>query len=129
MFRYLISAVFAAAILFVPARSLAQTATPQPAAAAKAAAKLTLPNREGTIKFLAIGDTGTGSKAQYELADVIAEYRKVFPFDFAIMMGDNMYGGEKPEDFKTKFEDAYKSLTDAGVRFYASLGNHDESTR
>ena len=30
------------------------------------------------------------------------------------------------QDFKQKFEDPYKPLMDAGVKFYASLGNHDD---
>ena len=29
-------------------------------------------------------------------------------------------------DFQTKFEEPYKALLSAGVKFYASLGNHDE---
>ncbi|HVF47915.1 MAG TPA: metallophosphoesterase [Pyrinomonadaceae bacterium] len=90
---------------------------------------LVLPNAEGSVKFLAIGDTGTGSKQQHELAAVMQEYRKVFPYEFVIMVGDNMYGGEKAADFKTKFEDVYKPLLDQGVKFYASLGNHDESNQ
>jgi hypothetical protein len=43
------------------------------------------------------------------------------------MMGDNIYGGKSPADFKRKFEDPYQPLTDAGVKFYACLGNHDET--
>ena len=43
-----------------------------------------------------------------------------------ITVGDNLYGGERPQDFKQKFEDPYKPLLDAGVKFYASLGNHDD---
>ena len=42
------------------------------------------------------------------------------------MLGDNMYGGQKPQDFVKKFELPYKPLLDAGVKFYASLGNHDD---
>jgi len=52
--------------------------------------------------------------------------RARFPFDFAIMLGDNMYGGERPRDFEAKFERPYKPLLDAGVQFYAALGNHDD---
>lgn len=89
--------------------------------------KLTLPMQPNSLKFLAIGDTGTGSKEQGELAQVMREYLDIFPYQFAIMVGDNMYGGEKPEDFKKKFEDVYKPITDRGVKFYAALGNHDES--
>jgi 3',5'-cyclic AMP phosphodiesterase CpdA len=42
------------------------------------------------------------------------------------MLGDNIYGGHRPEDFKKKFEMPYQALLDAGVKFYASLGNHDD---
>jgi hypothetical protein len=42
------------------------------------------------------------------------------------MLGDNIYGGQGAEDFKSKFEVPYKPLLDAGVKFYAALGNHDD---
>ena len=48
-----------------------------------------------------------------------------FPFDLVIMLGDNMYGGQKPADFVRKFEKPYAALLAAGVKFRASLGNHD----
>ena len=41
------------------------------------------------------------------------------------MMGDNLYGGDAPKDYQKAFEVPYKPLLDAGVKFYASLGNHD----
>ena len=41
------------------------------------------------------------------------------------MVGDNIYGSERPQDFVKKFEAPYRPLLDAGVKFYASLGNHD----
>ena len=88
--------------------------------------RLTLPNKEGSLRFAAIGDTGTGSAKQRDVGMVMAQYRAVFPFDFVLMMGDNMYGGESARDFKEKFEDPYKELLDAKVKFYASLGNHDQ---
>jgi 3',5'-cyclic AMP phosphodiesterase CpdA len=47
-------------------------------------------------------------------------------FDTVVMMGDNIYGGHKPDDFARKFEEPYKPLLDAGVKFYATLGNHDD---
>jgi predicted phosphodiesterase len=43
-----------------------------------------------------------------------------------IMLGDNLYGSERPQDFVKKFEAPYKILLDAKVAFYASLGNHDD---
>jgi hypothetical protein len=52
-------------------------------------------------------------------------YRQVVGFTFVIMLGDNIYGGDHPQDFVRKFEQPYKPLLDVGVKFYASLGNHD----
>jgi predicted phosphodiesterase len=75
---------------------------------------------------MAIGDMGTGEKPQYELAGKMVEYRQKFPFEFAIMLGDNLYGGDSPADYERKFEQPYKPLIEAGVRFYATLGNHDK---
>jgi len=48
-----------------------------------------------------------------------------FKFDRAIMVGDNIYGGQSASDLDQKFAQPYKALTGAGVKFYASLGNHD----
>jgi hypothetical protein len=42
------------------------------------------------------------------------------------MVGDNMYGAERPQDFVRKFELPYKPMLDAKVQFFASLGNHDD---
>jgi hypothetical protein len=99
------------------------------AAAAGAPVKLTLPVKDGSVRFMVVGDTGTGTAQQKELANMMLRYRSVFPFEFALLMGDNMYGGEKAADFKKKFEDMYKPLLDDKVKFYASLGNHDESNQ
>lgn len=87
---------------------------------------ITLPNRDDTVKFAAIGDTGSGNRGQYETGERMAEAHARFPFEFVIMLGDNMYGRQRPDDFVTKFELPYKKLLDAGVKFYAALGNHDE---
>ena len=42
------------------------------------------------------------------------------------MMGDNIYGRDDPRDYRQKFEEPYRALLDAGVKFYAALGNHDD---
>src|SRR5262245_33899748 len=86
---------------------------------------LTVPNRGDSVKFAVFGDFGTGSKEQYELAEVMKRVHDQYPFELVILVGDNLYGSERPQDFKKKFEDPYKPLIDAGVKFYASLGNHD----
>jgi hypothetical protein len=88
-------------------------------------AAVALPNRAGSFKFLVFGDFGTGAPSQYELAAQMAKLRERFAYDTAVLVGDNLYGSERPQDFKKKFEIPYKPLIDAGVKFYASLGNHD----
>ncbi|MQA30609.1 MAG: metallophosphoesterase [Luteitalea sp.] len=94
--------------------------------AAQAPIRIALPNLADSVKFVAIGDNGTGEKAQYEIGALMAQARELFPYDFVIMLGDNMYGSQRPSDFVKKFEAPYKTLLDAGVKFYAALGNHDK---
>jgi len=84
-----------------------------------------LPNRPDSVKFAAIGDNGTGDRPQYEVADQMTKLQSTFPFDLVIMLGDNMYGGQKPADFVKKFEEPYRTLLGRRVKFQASLGNHD----
>ncbi len=96
------------------------------APAARPAPTSTLPKDKDSVKFLVIGDTGTGDTYQQQVAQRIAEAYKGFPFEFAIMLGDNLYGSEGPSAYVSKFERPYKPLLDAGVKFYAALGNHDE---
>jgi 3',5'-cyclic AMP phosphodiesterase CpdA len=84
-----------------------------------------LPARPDSLKFAAIGDNGTGDRPQYDVGQRMATERMRFPFELVIMLGDNMYGRQQPEDFVTKFERPYAALLSAGVVFYASLGNHD----
>ncbi len=56
---------------------------------------------------------------------MMARVHEVFPFELVALVGDNIYGSERPQDYRKKFEIPYKALLDAGVKFYASLGNHD----
>jgi predicted phosphodiesterase len=84
-----------------------------------------LPNRPNSVKFAAIGDNGTGEQPQRDVANQMVKSRAAFSFDLVIMLGDNMYGGQSPRDFVNKFELPYAALLKAGVRFQASLGNHD----
>jgi hypothetical protein len=86
---------------------------------------LTLPNKADSLKFAVLGDFGTGSKEQYQLAAQMKRVHDQFPYELVILVGDNLYGSERPQDFLKKFETPYKPLLDAGVKFYASLGNHD----
>ena len=88
---------------------------------------LALPARSDSIKFAVIGDSGRGSKPQYDIAAQMAAYRERFPVTFVLMNGDNIYEGPASrEDYREKFERPYQPLLDAGVTFHAVLGNHDD---
>lgn len=99
-----------------PAQAQADATVPQ----------VKLPLKPNSIRFAVIGDSGTGGRDQYEIAEQMENFRPKVNFDFVIMLGDNIYGGHSPKDFENKFERPYKPLLDAGVKFYASLGNHDD---
>ncbi len=88
------------------------------------AQELTLPNK-GEVKFAVIGDMGTASRAQREVGQQMALFHKKFPFTFVITVGDNIIGADSAADFKAKFEGPYAELLSSGVKFYATLGNHD----
>jgi len=100
-------------------------ATPGQKPVAPAAAETTMPNKADSLKFAILGDFGTGGRGQLETAAEMARVYARFPFEFVITVGDNIYGADRPQDFRAKVEQPYKPLIDAGVKFYASLGNHD----
>lgn len=92
------------------------------------AVDLALPNRTDSVKFAVIGDFGTGDASEYQVAAQMAAFRGRFPFDFVITTGDNIIGGQdRPADFAEKFEQPFRALLNARVRFYATLGNHDKA--
>lgn len=90
---------------------------------------LRLPLKDGSVRFAVIGDTGTGDKNQLAVAKQLLAYRARFPYELVLMMGDNLYGSDSPKDYEKKFAQPYKPILDAGVKFYASLGNHDDPSQ
>jgi len=103
--------------------SLQASAPPQATASGP---EVKLPLESKSVRFAVIGDSGTGEREPYDVAKEMKTYRQKVGFDFVIMLGDNIYGGHRSKDFAEKFEQPYKPLLDAGVKFYASLGNHDD---
>jgi len=98
-------------------------------AASNETLQVSLPIKEGSVRFAIIGDTGSGTDKQQQIADMMVRYKKAFPFEFVLMMGDNLYGGESAKDYDKKFESVYKVLLDAKLKFYATLGNHDDANQ
>jgi len=113
--------VIAFVLLFTAAGTFAPAQNVGPAAGTLEA----LPVRPDSLKFAVIGDNGTGDKPEYDVGQRMAAMHMRFPFDTVLMLGDNMYGRQEPEDFVSKFERPYAALLSAGVLFYATLGNHD----
>jgi hypothetical protein len=108
-----------------PSASSQATALPKPGVGTD----VILPNRDGSVKFAVIGDSGTGGSSQEQVAKRMLDARERFKYEFVLMNGDNIYGSETPADFQSKFERPYKPLLEAGVKFYASLGNHDDANQ
>lgn len=96
---------------------------------APAGPTIILPNKDDSVRFAVIGDVGTGAQPQRQLAEVLVRAHALFPFEFALLLGDNLYGSEGAEDYVAKFEQPYKPLIDAKLKFYGSLGNHDNSNQ
>lgn len=80
------------------------------------------------LRFAVIGDTGTGDRFQLAVAkQMVAEYERD-PYPMVLMLGDNCYGGKFLGREKLVFETPYAKLIDDGVKFFATLGNHDQKS-
>lgn len=79
-----------------------------------------------TVRFIAMGDTGTGSNDQLKVGNTIAALCKARGCDFVTLLGDNIYdsGASSVDDpiWQTHFETPYAAIN---LDFYAVLGNHD----
>jgi predicted MPP superfamily phosphohydrolase len=128
--RLALAAVCAMGLACATTRQDAPPAVPSGVAVAAppqgSASAIGLPNRSDSLKFLVFGDFGTGGRRQYELGAQMASLYERFKFELVALVGDNLYGSQRPQDYRSKFELPYKPLLDAGVKFYASLGNHDQ---
>ena len=109
----------------VDSKAGAVAVTAPPSSAANGL-NLKLPLKNGSVRWAVIGDNGTGDRAEEAVASQMQRYWQAVKFSFVTMDGDNIYGGHSPSDFQRKFEEPYKPLLDEGVKFYASLGNHDD---
>jgi predicted phosphodiesterase len=96
---------------------------------ASGTADFAFPLQANSVRLAVIGDMGTAEQPQIEVAQQMVKSRAVFPFEFVITVGDNIYTGSLPSDFEKAFAVPYKPLLDAGVQFYATLGNHDTTNQ
>lgn len=109
------------------------TSTPLPAPAPAAAAPA--PTATGgepaapatpPVRFVAMGDTGTGENGQIKIGNAIAAKCAKDGCDFVQLLGDNLYpsGAASTTDpiWQERFEIPYAAVN---LPFYVVLGNHD----
>lgn len=84
------------------------------------------PRSGGLLRFLAVGDVGTGDENQARVAATIRRLCREQAYDFVLMLGDTFYetGLRSPDDpkFQRLFEDHYGDL---GIPCFGVAGNHD----
>ncbi len=91
-------------------------------------ALLAVPCHAEPVRFVALGDAGTGTEAQHAVGELIAATcaRPDRGCDFVLYLGDNFYdaGVNSAYDplFDSHFEQPYAPVD---LRFFAVLGNHD----
>jgi hypothetical protein len=84
----------------------------------------TLPDKRATrCRFLAFGDSGKGSAAQFSLVPAMVAARP----DFVVHTGDVIYPLGEAEDFEEKYFQPYRDLI-RNTPVWLSLGNHDVMT-
>lgn len=95
--------------------------------ALSAPTKLPLPTT-APVRFVILGDMGTGGPGQYAVAAAIGSVCAQRGCQFALGTGDNIYeyGVDSAQDpqFQEKFEEPYAKLS---FPFFMVLGNHDQS--
>ncbi len=75
------------------------------------------------LRFAAFGDSGRGTRAQFEVARRIAAWKP----EFALVAGDVVYPNGEAKHYEPRFLAPYHELIKGAV-FYPSLGNHDYRT-
>ncbi|HYJ86070.1 MAG TPA: metallophosphoesterase [Pyrinomonadaceae bacterium] len=79
-----------------------------------------------SLTFAVVGDTGEEGKDQRAIAAQMNNYRNTKgKFDSVLLLGDNIYPDGIGKGLEKEFALPFKALLDAGVKFYAVLGNHD----
>lgn len=91
-------------------------------------APIPLPSQEpegDEFRFAAIGDSGTGGREQYKLAERLLKVQARTKFNLLLFLGDNIYESGSPKGVENKFIKPYAPLFFRGVEFRGVIGNHD----
>lgn len=87
---------------------------------------------EPSLNFLAMGDSGSGTRMQIDVAEAMAHYagenQNSQPVSFVLVLGDNFYqkgvSSVRDPQWQQKFEQMYDKSR-LPMPFLAVLGNHD----
>jgi 3',5'-cyclic AMP phosphodiesterase CpdA len=101
---------------------------PAPVAAAPAAPETLRAAVGRGLRFAVIGDAGAGTRAQHDVARRMCRWRRRHPFGVVVTTGDNVYPDGSRARFAAAWRRPYSCLRRAGVRWHATLGNHDVLT-
>ena len=82
----------------------------------------------GTLRWLALADSGSGDANQRAVGRQMAAVHRQRPVDLVVMGGDNIYPSGDMALIEATFRRPYADLLAAGVPFHAVLGNHDIRT-
>jgi acid phosphatase len=82
----------------------------------------------GSVRFLAVSDTGSGDANQRAVGSQMAAVHRERPVDLVVLGGDNIYPSGDMALIGATFERPYAELLAAKVPFHAVLGNHDIRT-
>ena len=85
-------------------------------------------SQQPLLRFVALADTGFGNDGQYAVAKAMTCYAQANPFPLVLLAGDNIYNNGEIAKIGSVFEQPYQVLLKQGIKFYATLGNHDIRT-
>jgi hypothetical protein len=88
-------------------------------------AAMPIPKSKLLKRFAVVADTGSGDIHQYAVGRALTRYHQQQPFDTVLLAGDNIYTNGEFSKISAAFAIPYEDLLKRGVKFYASLGNHD----
>lgn len=78
------------------------------------------------IRVVGMGDFGSGTQSQRDVAAAIVRMGRAAPFSFGITFGDNFYPSGMTGTDDPRWRDWWEALYGPlGITFYPSLGNHE----
>jgi predicted phosphodiesterase len=84
----------------------------------------TPPGGKDPLRFVALGDSGTGGAAEHAIAQRVSAE----PFDLMLFLGDIAYQDGTPQQLQSNFFAVYRDFL-RYVPAYPALGNHERHTR